>query len=265
MSSLSVDAKYWKEILKLGMTIVPLVDDKLLTGIIALEFDSTEAAIWNVERIKQQKDLRRFVAESLLRIWQDRIGYFQTMVGTLNAHIWRRAENENRVSSWKDVLDYIRIGPYLAQSGAKTIGLQPEELFNGLAKDTLQRTEPVGAECSLKDVCEEWRSFIQSRGKGQLTTKIVEKAKLMAMPPALRMMLASATAVVLWGGKAELSLLEGNDPGWTGLQIEVSSNGNGNKVIRQQGLDLARGITILKGWAYEEAENGSIIVNLPRL
>lgn len=266
LSNLKVKPDYWKDILKLCLTIVPLVEDKLLTGIIALKFDPAEQAVW-AEKIKQEKNTRQFVSDSLLRIWSNRMGYFQTMVGTLNAHIWRRAESEQKVDSWKDVADYIRSSPAVASSGANTPDMPgSEELFNDLAKGTLQRTEPVGAECSLREACEEWRGFVSSKGQGRLTNKIDQSAKLMAMKPAVRMMLATATAVVLWGGAATFSLLEDSaESGWRKLQIEVSSNGNGNEVIRRQGLDLAKGITELKGWDYKEDKNGIVTVTLPRL
>jgi hypothetical protein len=239
----------------LGIVLVPLIRRGRPDGLIGLEFDSTDGAKTAVEEIKkEQEGATRFVRTSMMRIWLDHRRHLLSLFATFLELFSKEAEVEGWVGKWEDFFNFVARG---------RADLPPfERSFGELTAGALKRLSS-DSKCVFSEECSNWREFAKS---GQLNTPNIGAIQLIAMPSAVRMVLATSTASILWGGTANISLVEEERPGWSQLKISVPTNGNGHSDIKKQLLALAKLISEYRGWicGSEDDENG-ITIMLPHL
>ena len=230
---------------------MPLVYQARLDGIIGLEFDSDDQAlnaVKEMQRLGQEAVITRFVRTSIMDMWLDYRRHFVSLLATFFGQLSKRAEDERHVSK-QALINFV------ARGQAHLIPY--EKSFAELMAAALKRFSS-DAKCSLLEECENWKSFANNE---QLDTTNIGAVKLLAMPSAVRVVLASSTAPLLWNGKATVSLVEDRtQSGWSRLRIEVPPNGHDD--IRKLGLDLAKGVGKFQGWLCDSDtdENGITIM-----
>jgi len=224
-------------LLELGLILVPLVDRRQLSGILGLEFGSdTKALRMAKEVIGDKKDIEaEFVRTSIMRIWIGHRQHLRALFGASFEHLSVQAAKAGKLRSAQDLFNFVAVG---------SANLLPNERSYGELAATALRRVPSDAKCSLEQECDNWKIFARRLG-GQLQVH-VKHVELMAVPSAVRMVLAASTAPVLWGGKADISLAAEENSGWR--YVSIAPHKNGHESLRKEGLALTKGISEYRGW-----------------
>jgi hypothetical protein len=243
----------------LKLVLVPLVYRRRLDGIIGLEFDSSEKANSVVEEMQrgEQEKATHYVRTSMMDMWLDYRRHFLSLLATFLEQLSQRAEDEGKVNR-QELINFV------ARGNARLIPY--EKSFAELIAAALKRSTS-DAKCKLSEECDNLQSFASD---GKLNSDItrgelmdISSVELLAMPSAVRMVLATATASLLWGGTANVTLVKDQtQSGWSRLRIDVPRNGHED--IRRLGLDLAKGMGEFQGWLCEgETNDRGITIMLP--
>lgn len=265
LADYGVAPEHRERLLSLGLVLVPLIDDARAGGLIGLEFDSAGRAAKAAEAINaaQQEAATQFVRASMMRYWREHRRHLRLLFATFLRRLLEVAVQDGKVASDQHFRNFVGLGrPSLEPREEKMF--KELKTFGGLTELIFREPSPDNV-CRLMDECQAWEDFASS---GQLK-KNIPSVKLLAMPSAVRMVLATSTIPMLWGGEAELSLLEdgeGAQSGWSHLRIRVPPNGH--EAMRRQGLELARGIIEYRGWSYndlkkDDKKDDEITVTLP--
>jgi hypothetical protein len=233
---------------------VPLINRQRTDGLIGLEFDSANEVRNAVKEIKkEQEGATHFVRTSMMRIWLDHRRYLRSLFATFLDRFSKKAEEERWVSKRQDFFNFVARGH---------ADLPPiERSFGELTSWALKRLSS-DAKCVFSEECSNWESFAKD---GHLNKQNIGAVQLLARSSAVRMLLATSTAPMLWGSTANISLVEeGERPGWSQLRISVPSNGNGHADIKKQTLALAKLISEYRGWGCgTKDKKDEITITLP--
>lgn len=244
LTDFRIPVEHQERLLSRGFMLVPLVRKDRLAGLVGLEFDSSERAESAAReiRVEGQDVTTKFVRNSMMRVWIDYRRQQESLLATSLEYLSHKAEEVDIPR--QEFLNFVGCGRANLLSYEKTFG----ELTAGPLR--LVSSDVV---CRLADECRNWQVFAEN---GKLETDNIESVELLALPSVVRMVLATSAATMLWGGRANVSLLPPPSASlleaspattWTRLRISVPKNGN--KDIKKLGLAVARGISEYRGWS----------------
>ncbi len=254
LDGLEVSKEHQELLLELGLVLIPLVDRRQLSGILGLEFGSEMRALRAAKEINRETEegATEFVRTFVMQTWIGHRRHLRTLFGASFQHLAVEAARAGHLDNAQRLFNFV--------AGGNARFLPNERSYGELAATALRRV-PSDAKCSLDEECINWQLFADSLG-GKLDVD-VRPVELMAVPSAIRMILAASTAPVLWGGNAGIALNQDETSDWRYLKIEAPKNGHED--IRLEGLALTKGISEYRGWACKYQNPETLTVGLPSL
>ncbi|HXD31773.1 MAG TPA: hypothetical protein VN643_11690 [Pyrinomonadaceae bacterium] len=264
LAELAVPSQFIDTLSSLRMALLPLVHKGRPDGLIGLEFASDQECAKAIDEIRTQEKATRYVRNSTMRIWLDYRHRQVSLFATFLELFSRRAEEERWVTRWQDLFSFLAHGradstPIDRFLGELTALALKRRSFGELTTDALKG---LSSTCILSEECANWRNFAHN---GHLDEEVNGPAQLLAMPSAVRIVLATATAPMLWGGTAMVKLVD-DGSGWSKLKINVQPNGNGHGPIASQTLSLAKRFSEYRGWGCDNDQDDSgMTMLIPRI